>query len=62
MAIGIVILDTENVYFEGDPPGSISELWTLIENYLGQSNRVIDQFSVDGIAWDPSLIPFVLCH
>lgn len=55
MAIGKVILDTENVDFEGEPPSSVSALWTIIESFLGQSNRVIDAFTIDGEAWSPEL-------
>lgn len=55
MAFVKVVLDSENVDFDGDPPGSVSDLWNLIENFLGQSNRVIDAFIIDGEAWSPEM-------
>ena len=53
MAIGKVYLDTERVDFEGKPPKSVLDLWALVEGFLGQSNRVIDEFLIDGVAWSP---------
>jgi len=48
-----VLLNGENVNFEGPPPSSIAEVWALLEGYLGQSGSEIDEFLVDGEAWTP---------
>ena len=40
MAFGKVYLDTERVDFEGEPTKSVLDLWALVEDFLGQSNRV----------------------
>ena len=55
MVIGKVYLDTERVDFEGEPPESVSDLWALVEGFLGQSSRVINEFLIDGAAWSPEL-------
>ena len=42
MAFGKVYLDTERVDFDwGEPTKSVLDLWALVEDFLGQSNRVI---------------------
>lgn len=48
-----VLLNGENVNFEGPPPSSIKEVWALLEGYLSQSGSEIDAFLVDGEAWTP---------
>ncbi len=48
-----VILDGENVNFEGPPPSSSKEVWALIEAHLGQSELLIERFLIDGTPWTP---------
>ena len=48
-----VILDGEAVNFEGPSPSTPGEVWTLLEDYLGQSGILIDRFLVDGVLWSP---------
>jgi len=55
LEIGKVYLDTEHIDFEGEPPKSVLDLWALVEVFLSQSNRVIDEFIIDGAAWSPDL-------
>ena len=55
MAFGKVYLDTERVDFGEEPTKSVLDLWALVEDFLGQSNRVIDEFIIDGTAWSPDL-------
>lgn len=55
MAIGKVHIDMEPVDFEGEPPKSVLDLWALVDGFLSQSNRVIDEFIIDGAAWSPDL-------
>ena len=55
MVTGKVYLDTERVDFEGEPLKSVLDLWALVWGFLGQSNRVIGEFLIDGTAWSPDL-------
>lgn len=48
-----VILDGETVTFEGPSPSTCGEVWTLLEDHLGQAGILIDRFLVDGVAWSP---------
>lgn len=48
-----VILDGETVNFEGPPPSSSREVWTLVEGHLGQSGLLIERYLVDGTPWTP---------
>lgn len=47
-----VLLDGEQVNFEGPPPRTALGTWTLIETFLEQSNLIVDRFLVDGVVWD----------
>ena len=55
MVTGKLYLDTESVDFEGEPPKSVLDLWALVWGFLGQSNRVIGEFLIDGTAWSLDL-------
>ncbi len=48
-----VILDGETVNFEGPPPSSSREVWTLVEGHLGESGLLIERYLVDGAPWTP---------
>ncbi len=48
-----ISLDGEEVNFEGPPPGSVAEVWALIENHLAGAGALVDRFLVDGVDWDP---------
>ncbi len=48
-----VHLDGEPVNFEGPPPKTVNEVWSLVENFLGQTGKIVDRFLVDGEVWYP---------
>ncbi len=50
-----VFLDGESVDFQGPAPGSASEVWSLLENFMGQSGLLIQRMLVDGKEWTPDV-------
>lgn len=48
-----VYLNGENVDFQGPAPATVSEVWSLLEEFLGQSALLIDRMHVDGEGWVP---------
>ena len=49
-----VTLNGENVDFQGPAPAAAIEVWTLVEQFLGQSGLFVDRMQVDGEDWAPS--------
>ena len=51
--MGQVFLNGENVDFQGPAPETPLEVWSVLENFLGQSRLLIDRMEVDGSDWMP---------
>jgi len=49
-----VTLNGENVDFQGPAPATVIEVWTLVEQFLGQSGLLLERMRVDGEDWAPS--------
>ncbi len=47
-----VWLDGEQVDFQGPAPSSTSEVWAVLEQYLGGVDRVVAEFLVDDEEWN----------
>jgi len=41
------------VDFQGPPPASLEELWTLLDGHLAQSGRRMERLTADGQEWRP---------
>jgi|ETNmetMinimDraft_22_1059887.scaffolds.fasta_scaffold00010_53 hypothetical protein len=51
--MGEVYLNGEHVDFQGPAPETPLEVWSVLENFLGQSRMLIDRMEVDGNYWMP---------